>query len=324
MTVKERTSQILEDNRGKYISGADIADELGVTRNAVWKAVSALKKEGCKISAVTNKGYCLEKNSDVLSERTVKKYLKPEYSAYLSVCDKVTSTNTVLKEKAAAGAPESTILIAAEQSAGKGRFDRKFASARSSGVYFSILLRPDIPADAALMITTAAAVAVAQTAENISGRTAEIKWVNDVLMDGKKICGILTEAAFGLEGGSLDYAVLGIGINITEPEGGFPDEIKDKAGVIFPGGTNISDIRSRVAAGTINAFMDIYKSGSKSFLEEYKRRSIVVGKQVILLSGTYCEEALVLDIDDQCRLLVRMPDGTEKTVSSGEISLRLK
>ena len=232
MTVKEKTAAILEQNRGKYISGADIASELGVSRNAVWKAIKSLTAEGFQIDAVTNKGYCLAEGSDVLSEQSVKKYLPEELWEHLIVRHTVTSTNTLLKEMAAKGAPEGTIMIAAEQTAGKGRFDRKFVS-EVCGVYFSIVLRPSIPASEALMITTAAAAATAEAVEAVSGRKTGIKWVNDVFIDGKKICGILTEAAFGMEGGGLDYAVLGIGINVKAPEGGFKGELANIADGVF-------------------------------------------------------------------------------------------
>ncbi len=324
MTVKEKTAAILEQNRGKYISGADIASELGVSRNAVWKAIKSLTAEGFQIDAVTNKGYCLAEGSDVLSEQSVKKYLPEELWEHLIVRHTVTSTNTLLKEMAAKGAPEGTIMIAAEQTAGKGRFDRKFVS-EVCGVYFSIVLRPSIPASEALMITTAAAAATAEAVEAVSGRKTGIKWVNDVFIDGKKICGILTEAAFGMEGGGLDYAVLGIGINVKAPEGGFKGELANIADGVFGEDEDVTDARSRIAAEVIKRFFEYYSNlESKSYLEDYRKRSIVIGKEVILINGGTTQEAHVTGIDDDCRLLVTLPDGTEKAVSSGEISLRLK
>lgn len=328
MTVKERTSQVLEDNRGKYVSGADIASELGVTRNAVWKAVNALKEEGYSISAVTNKGYILNEDSDILSERAVKRYLEKGFAADIKVYPKVTSTNTLLKELAEKGAPEGTIVIAAEQTAGKGRFTRRFVSKNKTGVYLSILLRPEISPEDSLLITTAAAVAVSKAVDELSGRECRIKWVNDVILDNRKICGILTEASFVPDGGGLEYAVLGIGVNVFEPKNGFPDEIKDTAGAALTRDLDISDPRSRVAAGIIGSFFEIYKDiDSRSFIDEYKRRSSVIGEDVYLYSGAFdiaeAEKVHVTDIDDRCRLIVRKSDGTEQTVSSGEISLKL-
>lgn len=320
MTVKERTACILEENRGKYVSGADIAAELGVTRNAVWKAVKSLETEGYQITAVTNRGYCLSENSDVLSAYAIKRYLEYD-SPDVRVYNKTTSTNTVLKQLAVRGAAEGTVIAAAEQTEGRGRLGRRFSSDKS-GVYFSVLLRPRISAEKSLLITTAAAVAAAETIEEISGKKAEIKWVNDIFIGGKKVCGILTEAAFGMEGGGLDYAVLGIGVNVNVPEKGFPDEIKDIAGAVLD--EKIPDARSRLAAGIIDRFFKLYEHIEEaSYLEEYRRRSLVIGKNVTLVNGDNREEAFVIGIDDECHLIVKTADGTEKTVSSGEVSVRL-
>ena len=320
MTVKERTACILEENRGKFVSGADIAAELGVTRNAVWKSVKALETEGYQITAVTNRGYCLSEASDVLSAYSLRRFLD-NFSPDVRVYNKTTSTNTVLKQLAVRGAMEGSIVAAAAQTEGRGRFGRKFASG-TSGVYFSILLRPRISAEKSLLITTAAAVAAAEAIEEISGKKADIKWVNDIFIDGKKVCGILTEAAFGMEGGGLDYAVLGVGVNVTPPENGFPDDIKDIAGSVLD--ENIPDARSRLAAGIINRFLKLYKNIEEiSYLDEYRRRSLVLGKNVTLMNGGNSEEVYVMGIDDECRLIVRTADGKDKIISSGEVSVRL-
>lgn len=325
MTVKERTAQVLEENVGRYVSGADIASELGVTRNAVWKAVVTLKKEGYIVSAVTNRGYCLSEYSDILNMASLRKVLEPRYAINLKLCKRVTSTNSVLKVMAGKNAPEGTIIVAAEQVGGRGRYDRAFASP-AGGVYFSILLRPDIPAENSLMITTAAAVAAAEVIEEVSGRKTSIKWVNDIFIGDKKVCGILTEASLGLGGGILDYAILGIGVNVNEPEDGFPKEIKDIAGAVITDDMRVSNPRSRIAGGIINRFFEIYLNMNKSmdFVSEYKKRSVVIGKDVYLISPTDTREVHVVDIDDDCRLIVKSPDGDTFKVSSGEVSLKLK
>ncbi len=327
MTVKERTAQVLEENRGKYISGADIASELGVTRNAVWKAVNILKKEGYIVNAVTNKGYCLSEKSDILSENSLRKILEPRYAANLKLMSKVTSTNTVLREMAVKGAPEGTIVMSPRQSAGRGRFENRRFYSEEGGVYFSILLKPDVTVQKSLMITTAAAVAAAESVERVSGRKAKIKWVNDVFVDDKKVCGILTEASLRTDGAGLDYAILGIGVNVREPDGGFPEEIKATAGAVLSENADIPDARSRIAGEIINRFFEIYlHPDSSDYVSEYKRRSLVLGKEVYLISvnGDEKREAHVLDIDDECRLVARLDDGNIVTVSSGEVSLKLK
>lgn len=322
MSVKERLLPLLRE-RGGYLSGEEAAGLLGVSRNAVWKAVSALKADGYNIEAVTNRGYKLIDSGDVLSAAEIEKHLGPlSERLKIAVKSTVTSTNILLKEKAALGAPEGTVLAATEQTAGRGRFTRSFFSPSESGVYFSVLLRPKLSAENAALITTAAAVAVAETAETLSGRKAEIKWVNDVLIEGRKISGILTEAALNLESGELDYAILGIGLNVYEPDGGFPPEIANTAGAIF--NERGAGLRSRITAEVLERFFKYYDSlDERLFLNSYRERCIVIGKQITVLSGGGSRPALALGVDDNCRLNVKYPDGKEEYLSSGEISVRL-
>ena len=323
MSVKERLLPLLQTCSGNFLSGEDAAKLLGVSRNAVWKAVSALKKEGYNIEAVTNRGYRLKDSGDILSPAEIEKNLTTlKGKLDIEVKETVTSTNALLKEKAALGAPEGTVLIALSQTAGRGRFARKFFSPADSGIYMSILLRPRIPAESATLITTAAAVAVAEAAEKISGRKTGIKWVNDVLIDGKKICGILTEASLNIESGELDYAIPGIGLNIYEPENGFPDEIKNIAGAILE--ERGSGNKSRLAAAVLESFFKYYKDISeRTYLNSYRERCIVLGKQINVLSSDGTRPATALDIDENCRLRVKYSDGKEEILSSGEVSIKI-
>ena len=324
MSVKEEILKMFEGSRGDFFSGGELASKLGVSRNAIWKAVRQLEREGYQFEAVSGRGYALRRESDVISAQGIKKYLgrtagNPDIKVYRTI----TSTNTVLKEMASEGAAEGTVLVAAEQTAGKGRMSRKFHSPGGTGLYLSILLRPKMKAQEALFITTAAAVAVARTVEEVSGKQAGIKWVNDVLIDRKKICGILTEASFDLESGELEYAVCGIGVNICPPEGGFPEEIKNIAGGVFdapPAG----DVKNRIAAGIIEKFMEYYANlPEHSFFEEYVRRSVIVGKEIVVLGKDKPRKATALSINQNCNLTVRYDDGTEETLSSGEVSIKI-
>ena len=323
MSVKERLLPLLQTCSGNFLSGEDAAKLLGVSRNALWKAVSALKKEGYNIEAVTNRGYRLKDSGDILSPAEIEKNLTTlKGKLDIEVKETVTSTNALLKEKAALGAPEGTVLIALSQTAGRGRFTRKFFSPADSGIYMSILLRPRIPAESATLITTAAAVAVAEAAEKISGRKTGIKWVNDVLIDGKKICGILTEASLNIESGELDYAIPGIGLNIYEPENGFPDEIKNIAGAILE--ERGSGNKSRLAAAVLESFFKYYKDISeRTYLNSYRERCIVLGKQINVLSSDGTRPATALDIDENCRLRVKYSGGKEEILSSGEVSIKI-
>jgi BirA family biotin operon repressor/biotin-[acetyl-CoA-carboxylase] ligase len=320
LAVKNELIKLFEQNRGRYLSGEEIADSLGCTRGAVWKAVKKLQSEGYDISAVTNRGYRLD-SADMLSAAGIEKYLTDNSGISLTVYKETDSTNTRLRELATEGAPEGTAVIAGMQTGGKGRLGRKFFSPSDTGLYMSILLRPEMTAADAVRITTAAAVAVADAVEKISGRKADIKWVNDVYIDGRKICGILTEAAFSLENGGLDYAVCGIGINVYEPEGGFPEDIKDIAGAVLD--TPADDVRNRLAALVLENFMGYYhKLSENSFLQGYQSRLMWRGEDINLIRGSEITPAKLIDTDEKCRLLVKYEDGTEDTISSGEISIR--
>ncbi|WP_242840381.1 biotin--[acetyl-CoA-carboxylase] ligase [Ruminococcus albus] len=320
LAVKNELIKLFEQNRGRYLSGEEIADSLGCTRGAVWKAVKKLQSEGYDISAVTNRGYRLD-SADMLSAAGIEKYLSDNSGISLTVYKETDSTNTRLRELATEGAPEGTAVIAGMQTGGKGRLGRKFFSPSDTGLYMSILLRPEMTAADAVRITTAAAVAVADAVEKISGRKADIKWVNDVYIDGRKICGILTEAAFSLENGGLDYAVCGIGINVYEPEGGFPEDIKDIAGAVLD--TPADDVRNRLAALVLENFMNYYnKLSENSFLQGYQSRLMWRGEDINLIRGSEITPAKLIDADEKCRLIVKYEDGTEDTISSGEISIR--
>jgi BirA family biotin operon repressor/biotin-[acetyl-CoA-carboxylase] ligase len=324
MDLKDQVLETLERNKGRFVSGNELAVALYVSRNAVWKAVKALKSEGHDIQAVTNKGYRLAPESDILSKAGIDKHLGPLAGMLsIEVLKTVDSTNTAVKARAVRGAPEGTVVAAEEQTGGKGRRGRSFYSPAGTGVYFSILLRPNVKAFDATLITTAAAVAAAVSIEAVTGVKAEIKWVNDVFCHGKKVCGILTEGAFDMESGGLEYAVLGIGVNIKKPEGGYPPEIAGVAGAVYKNGEPEPETRGRLIAEILKRFWAYYRNlTGKGFLPEYKARSLVIGRDVDVISGDLPRKAKALDIDDGCRLVVRYEDGSTEALSSGEVSIR--
>lgn len=326
MSVKDEVLKMLENNKGDFFSGATLADELGVSRNAVWKAINTLKNSGYKIDAIPNKGYCLMQDSNILSFQSIRKYLNSQYKDLdIKVYKSISSTNTVLKEFAAAGAPEGTVLVAECQTSGRGRFGRNFHSPSDTGIYFSILLRPSMPANESLFLTTSAAVAVAKSIESVSDCKADIKWVNDVYINDKKVCGILTEGSFNVETGKLDYAIVGIGINVCPPKNGFPEDIKDVAGSVFTREEDSVDSRSKLVAEVLNIFMDYYAHFSeKKFYKEYKERSFLLGREIYVVEGDKTTPATALDLDNECHLIVKFQDGTIKELSSGEVSIKIK
>ena len=322
MSVKDDIAQILEQRRGEFVSGQELADMIGCTRGAVWKAVRALQQQGFGIDAVTNKGYCLEADCDVISSAGVKKYLDKTLSGIrIDVLECVDSTNNVIKDYAAKGEAEGTVVIAKEQSGGKGRLGRSFFSPQGTGLYLSILLRPQMPVSRAVRATTCAALAVCEAIEKATGRTPGIKWVNDVYLDGKKVCGILTEASLSVESGGVDHAVVGIGVNVYEPKGGFPEPIKDIACAVSK--TKTADLKNKLAAYIITGFMRYYKDIEKGgFREDYGRRLIWKGERIYLISGGTKTACRINDVDEECRLDVVLENGEHRLISSGEISIR--
>lgn len=234
------------------------------------------------------------------------------------------STNDDAKTLAAGGAPQFTVVQAEYQTKGKGRLGRSFYSPSGTGLYFSIILRPtDLPIEDTLFITTAAAAAVAEAVEAVCGKACGIKWVNDLFLEGRKICGILTEAAFRPDLTGLKYAVLGIGVNIAPPVGGFPKDLQAIANTIYDDPAHIPDaLREHLLAAILDHFYDYYTQfPKKAFLESYRSRSILTDKAVTVHRGDQQYPARVIGIDDRCRLLVEQ-DGIVIPLDSGEVSIR--
>lgn len=339
-TTKEQLLALLEENGSEFLSGETIAERLSVSRTAIWKAVKALREEGYGIAAVRNKGYRLAPGTDVLSEQGIRKHLA-------SLCDNieldiipvVNSTNERARERATAGAPEGYTAIAVTQTSGKGRRGRNFYSPPDTGLYLSILLRPRrCTAQKAAQLTTMAAVAACEAIESISKEIPRIKWVNDVYIAGKKVCGILTEASTSLEDGLVEYAILGIGFNVLPPKEGFPRELEGIAGTIFS--ESQRDGRNRLAAEFLNRFMMHYtasydiatcdatepphaEQNDFNLLESYRSRSLVTGKPIEVINARETKSATALGIDDDYRLIVEYEDGSREHLSSGEISIRV-
>ncbi len=323
LTTKERILALLEENKGIYFSGEQLAKELQISRTAVWKAINTLRQDGYNIDALSNKGYCLSKNTDILSVQGIKKYLNHDCNNELEVHSQVTSTNDLLREKEVTGICEGYTVIANCQTKGKGRNGRVFYSPSDSGIYMSILLRPqNFKAYESAKITTMAAVAVCEAIEEETQENVGIKWVNDIYMQNKKVCGILTEASLGLENGLLDYVIVGIGMNIYQPKGGFPNDIKEIAGSLLE--KSKDDVKNRMVASILNKFMNYYYHGDEyEYIKKYRDHSCVIGKPIQIILPNQQRYAKVLDIDDHCRLIVRYENGEIEKLSSGEISIRL-
>ena len=325
LSTKENILALFEANKGIYFSGEEIAAQLSVSRAAVWKAVNALRSDGYVIDAVPNKGYRLSMNTDILSVQGIEKYLDPQNRQLtIQVLPEVSSTNTMLREKANEETPEGYVIIANGQTEGRGRRGRSFYSPVDTGIYLSILLRPkEIATNELTNLTSMAAVAACETIEEVSGQTPGIKWVNDIYIDGRKVSGILTEASISMENGSVEYVVVGIGFNVYLPEDGFSGEIKDIAGAIFD--RKKDDGKNLLVAGVLNHFMNYYAEfDKKDYVKKYQERSLVVGKEITVLAPSGSRRALALEVDDTCALIVQYEDCSTERLNSGEISIRGK
>ena len=259
---------------------------------------------------------------DSLNAEKIKDFLPDKYNSLdILSFGEVDSTNNIIRKMAEDGANEGCTAIASCQTAGKGRLGKSFFSPEDTGIYMSILLRPTFKAENSGLITTAAAVAVCKALEALGTENPKIKWVNDIFVRSKKVCGILTESSLK-HNGSFDYAVLGIGINVYSPNNGFSEDLRNIAGFIFP--EKQENLRNRLSALIIEEFFALYERlTDKSFFGFYKQHCFVLGKEItVIKSGEKEKKATALDLDDRFRLLVDYGDKTEY-LSSGEISIKI-
>ena len=323
--IKENIISILESNKGLFISGEKIANDLKVSRTAIWKAIKSLKNDGYNIHSVSNKGYALSKETDILSSKVIKNNMLKYADKFNFIIHKtVASTNIIARELAINGAESGTVVIAEEQTSGYGRNGKSFFSPYGTGIYMSIILnlKKEKKIFNSSFITTAAAMAVSKSIEEISNENTQIKWVNDVFINGKKVCGILTEGAFSFEDGKLDYAVIGIGVNVNFPKDGFPKELNNIAASINSknnaNSNTKSDIRNILVAKILENLYDYYFN-DVNFYEEYKQRSFLIGKKVSININNKEHIVKVLDIDKTFALVAKFQDGKIDKIVSGSI-----
>ena len=321
--LSETVLKSLTENRGQFVSGQALARQAGVTRAAVWKSIQALQSRGFAVTAAPRCGYRLEPEDDTLSALGIQKYLQGEaLRLNLQTVDCTASTNSDLKLLAQQGAPAGTVLVAGQQTGGRGRRGRSFFSPPGTGVYISLLLRPQLQMQQAVLFTTAAAVAVCRAVEKLTGQNPQIKWVNDVFINGKKVCGILTEAAADLETGMVEYAVLGLGLNVTKPAGGFPPEVAKVAGSIFKAPQG--NAKNRLTAEVLNQLSNLLQNpAGPDIYNDYKSRQLLLGRKVTFEQNGVQQTATAVDVARDYGLVVQLPNGQQRVLSSGEVSCRL-
>lgn len=336
MTTKENIISIL-NSTSDFVSGEELAQTCSVSRAAVHKAITSLRSQGYKIQAVTNKGYKLNCEPDKIDGTQIEKIIK-DNGENCSVCtfEEIDSTNLEAKRKTADNELNRVLFVAGRQTAGRGRMGRSFASPANSGIYFSLVYRPRGGVKNPAFLTAAAAIAVKNAVKTLYGEDCQIKWVNDVFLNGKKICGILTEGVTNFETGAIDTAIVGIGINVRNCN--FNGELANVAGsieeIMAVQGKQIPKVsRNEIVATVIADLLKIYdaysaddKDAIKNAMDEYRKSSMLTGLVVTVnpvagLEGNVYK-AKVLDITDEAELVIQTEDGTVKKLFSGEVSLK--
>ena len=319
--MKAEILTILKDTDG-YVSGQELCERFGVSRTAVWKAMNQLKKEGYEIESVQNKGYHLVKTPDILSKNELVSIRKTKWVGteicYFDVTD---STNTQAKSLGEGDAPNGTLVVAGKQESGRGRRGRSFESPAGTGIFMTLLLRPEIEPQNASMLTLVSALAVAKGIEHMVDLPVQIKWPNDIVINDKKVCGILTEMSAQMD--YVNYIVIGIGINVGNEE--FPEEIKDVATSIYlESGKHVN--RAMLIEKIWEEFEDYYELYEKtqdlsSLVKEYDSYLVNRGQKGRVLDSKEPYEGKAMGITDRGELIVDTWEA-RRLVSAGEVSVR--
>lgn len=323
--MKKEILESLKQNKENFISGEELSNQIGVSRTAIWKHIKQLKEEGYGIESTSRKGYRLIAEPDRLDDKALEIELRHrKLMDKVFHFDSIDSTNNQAKIMASKGAPEGTVILAEEQTSGRGRLGRSWLSPKGTGIWMSIILKPDIEPSEAAKITQIAAAAVTLAVREITDCEAGIKWPNDIIVNGKKICGILTEMSGELN--SVNYMVVGMGMNVNQEPEDFPPDLKDTATSIRECvGKAIS--RKKMALSILRHFEELYmdflecKNVGKS-VSICKNYSVTLGKEVkIIQKGTELI-AQALDITEEGELIIRNNKGEIQKIVSGEVSVR--
>lgn len=322
--MKTKILKLLRESDG-YVSGQRLCEEFGVSRTAVWKVINQLKEEGYHVEAVKNRGYRIVDIPDVMSEEELKSLLtgKTRWAGQeIYYYPDTDSTNIRAKEQGERGAPHGTLVVAGQQSAGRGRRGRGWESPPGCSIYMSILLRPEFLPSKAPMLTLIMAYSVAEALRTCTGMEVKIKWPNDIVLNGKKLVGILTEMSTEID--YINHVVIGVGVNVNMAS--FSEEIADTATSLrIETGEIIK--RSTLIVEMMKHFEQNYEKYLKTenlsgIREAYNRLLVNCGKEVKILGSKEPYQAVALGINDSGELLVRKQDGSEEAVYAGEVSVR--
>jgi len=317
----EQILSLLYKKKEAYTSGQEIADGLGVTRAAIWKVIEALRADGYEVESAAAKGYRLVSIPDLLGEREIRLGLDTKtMGKVIHSLAEVDSTNSYASRLASDGAPEGTVVVSDRQTAGRGRLGRKWASPPGVNIYMSVILRPEIPPSEAPMLTLAASVAVAQALRGLYGLQAEIKWPNDVLMDGRKAVGILTEMS--AEPDRVRHIVLGVGIDVNMTRESFPKELKNIAtSVMAELGKKVdrAELVRRFLLELEKTYAMLTGGKKEAVLNAWRGLSCTLGRKVRVVTPRGEATGLARDIDESGALIVELGGGRVEKVTSGDV-----
>ncbi|SKC92874.1 biotin--[acetyl-CoA-carboxylase] ligase [Maledivibacter halophilus] len=321
--MKKEVLEVLKKNKNNFISGEQLSNRLGVTRTSIWKQINILKEEGYKIESISRKGYKLIEEPDILSRDDLLIELQNNKLGndiyYFKTID---STNNYGKKLALDGALEGTIVLSDEQTGGRGRLGRAWVSPPGTSISMSIILRPTIYPNEAAKITEITAAAVANAISRVTKLKTGIKWPNDIIINSKKVCGILTEMSAEIN--SINYVIVGMGINVNINE--FPDEINNVA-TSLKKELNMEISRKELVINIVNEFEKLYydfiNTGDLSkTVEICKEKSVILGKMIKIINRNEIIIAKAIDIDENGELIIKKDDGEIINIISGEISVR--
>lgn len=329
--MKYKVLEVLMSNIGEYISGEALSEKLGVSRTMIWKHINDLKREGYVLNSSSKKGYMLMSIPDAINTCEIMHGLESGLFGKSVYCfEEIDSTNNYAKKIAYEGCDDGTVVVADRQLSGRGRLGRSWDSPSGKGIFMSLVMHPKIPPEDMQLVTLGASVAVVKAIKEVTGISAGIKWPNDVVIDGRKVCGILTEMASEQE--RISFLVVGIGINVNHEDEDFHDELKDKAISLRQHALKNNMLgegilrRSSIIKSVLRNLESVYEhlnAGNKSIIiDEWKNLSVTLGKDIrIEIKGTL-HEGTARDITNDGRLIVDCRDNVTRELLSGEISVR--
>ena len=320
--MRQDILDFLIQHKDEFVSGQQISEQLGISRTAVWKHIRVLKQRGYVIESYTKKGYCLREAPELLSEQAIEEGLSTKVvGRHIVYRERVDSTNNVAKKQADEGAPEGTIVVAEEQTGGRGRINRLFLSPFAKGVWFSLILRPNIPPMEVSKMTLLAAVAVARAIRHHGLTDCGIKWPNDILVKGRKMVGILTELNGSAE--KVNYIIMGIGVNTGITAEDLPKDLQSIVTSFAREGVRVSRLAllETLLKEIEGLYQTVCRDGFAPVLAEWRALSCMLGQDVTVTSIDKTFSGKAVDIDENGNLLVATPEGVE-VVMAGDIHVR--